>query len=160
MIARPYWIASQLAIVPRPQGDESLDDEMLALRAAGIDVVVSMLEKDEARRAGLEREAASAQENGLLFLNYAVPDGGVPLDTPSFLEFLKELENLLAQGKRVGVHCRGCIGRAPITVASLLIRSGIPSESAWLQISVARDCPVPDTTEQRDWVDRNMRPNL
>jgi protein-tyrosine phosphatase len=159
MIARPYWITSQLAIVPRPQGDDLLDDEMSALKEAGIDVVVSMLQKDEARQAGLEREASSAQENGLLFHNFPVPDRGVPLDASSFIEFLKELENLLVRGKRVGVHCRACIGRAPLTLASLLIRSGIPPRRAWLEISVARDCPVPDTTEQRDWVDRNMRPN-
>ena len=158
MIARPYWITSQLAIVPRPQGDDLLDDEMLALREAGIDVVVSMLQQDEARKAGLEREASSAQEKGLLFINFAVPDGSVPLDTSSFIEFLKVLENLLAQGKRVGIHCRASIGRSSVTSASLLIRSGIPSENAWIQISVARDCSVPDTTQQRDWVDRNMRP--
>jgi hypothetical protein len=40
-----------------------------------------------------------------------------------------------------------------------LIRSGIPLETAWLEISVARDCLVPDTEEQREWVDRTMRPN-
>ena len=159
MIARPYWITSQLAIVPRPQGDDLLDDEMSALKEAGMDVIVSMLQKDEARKAGLEREASSAQEKGLQFINFPVPDRGVPLDTSSFIEFLKDLESLLAQGKRVGVHCRASIGRSSVTSASLLIRSGIPSESAWLQISVARDCSVPDTTEQRDWVDRNMRSN-
>jgi len=159
MIARPYWITSQLAIVPRPQGDDLLDDEMLALKEAGIDVVVSMLQKDEARKAGLEREASSAEENGLLFHNFPVPDRGVPLDTSSFIEFLKGLESLLAQGKRIGVHCRASIGRSSVTSASLLIRSGIPFETAWLQISVARDCLVPDTEEQREWVDRTMRPN-
>jgi protein-tyrosine phosphatase len=159
MIARPYWITSQLAIVRRPQGDDLLDDEMSALKEAGMDVIVSMLQKDEARMAGLEREASSAQEKGLQFINFPVPDRGVPLDTSSFIEFLKDLESLLAQGKRVGVHCRASIGRSSVTSASLLIRSGIPSQSAWLQISVARDCSVPDTTEQRDWVDRNMRSN-
>jgi protein-tyrosine phosphatase len=159
MIARPYWITSQLAIVPRPQGDDLLDDEMSALKEAGMDVIVSMLQKDEARKAGLEREASSAQEKGLQFINFPVPDRGVPLDTSSFIEFLKDLESLLAQGKRVGVHCRASIGRSSVTSASLLIRSGIPSQSAWLQISIARDCSVPDTTEQRDWVDRNMRSN-
>jgi protein-tyrosine phosphatase len=159
MIVQPYWITSQLAIVPRPQGDDLLDDEMSALKEAGIDVVVSMLQKDEARKAGLEREASSAQEKGLQFINFPVPDRGVPLDTSSFLEFLKDLENLLAQGKRVGVHCRASIGRSSVTSASLLIRSGIPLETAWLQISVARDCLVPDTEEQREWVDRTMRPN-
>jgi protein-tyrosine phosphatase len=159
MIARPYWITSQLAIVRRPQGDDLLDDEMSALKEAGMDVIVSMLQKDEARKAGLEREASSAQEKGLQFINFPVPDRGVPLDTSSFIEFLKDLESLLALGKRVGVHCRASIGRSSVTSASLLIRSGIPSQSAWLQISVARDCSVPDTTEQRDWVDRNMRSN-
>jgi protein-tyrosine phosphatase len=159
MMARPYWITSQLAIVRRPQGDDLLDDEMSALKEAGMDVIVSMLQKDEARKAGLEREASSAQEKGLQFINFPVPDRGVPLDTSSFIEFLKDLESLLAQGKRVGVHCRASIGRSSVTSASLLIRSGIPSQSAWLQISVARDCSVPDTTEQRDWVDRNMRWN-
>jgi protein-tyrosine phosphatase len=159
MIARPYWITSQLAIVRRPQGGELLDDEMLALQEAGIDVVVSILEEEESRRAGLEREAFAAQAKGLKFLNFAVPDGGVPLDTTSFTEFLKDLESLLAHGKRIGIHCRASIGRSSVTSASLLIRSGVPPENACTQISVARDCEVPDTTEQRDWVDRNMRSN-
>jgi protein-tyrosine phosphatase len=159
MIARAYWITSQLAIVPRPQGDDLLDAEMSALKEAGIDVVVSMLQKDEARKAGLEQEASSAQGRGLQFINFPVPDRGVPLDTSSFIEFLKDLEDLLAQGRRVGVHCRASIGRSSVTSASLLIRSGVPLETAWLQISVARDCLVPDTEEQRDWVDRTMRPN-
>jgi hypothetical protein len=159
MIVRPYWITSQLAIVRRPQGGELLDDEMSALREAGIDVVVSMLQEEEARRAGLELEGFAAQGKGIEFVNFPIPDGGVPLDTTSFVEFLKALETLLADGKRVGVHCRASIGRSSVTSASLLIRSGIPPESAWLQISVARDCEVPDTTEQREWVDRNMRSN-
>src|ERR1700679_497754 len=120
MIAGPYWITTHLAIVRRPQGGELLDDEMLTLQEAGIDVVVSMLETEEARRAGLEREAFAAQAKGLKFVNFSVPDGGVPLDTTSFTEFLKDLENLLAHGKRVGVHCRASIGRSSVTSASLL----------------------------------------
>jgi protein-tyrosine phosphatase len=159
MIARPYWITNQLAIVPRPQGSELLDDEMSALQEAGIDVVVSMLETEEARKVGLEREAFAAQAKGLKFIHFAVPDGEVPLDIPSFTEFLKDLENLLAEGKRIGVHCFASIGRSSVTSASLLIRSGVPVESAWAQISIARDCSVPGTTKQRDWVDRNMRSN-
>jgi protein-tyrosine phosphatase len=109
---------------------------------------------------GLEREASSAQKASLQFINFAVPDHSVPLDTSSFIEFLKDLENLLARGKKIGVHCRACIGRASVTSASLLIRSGISPESAWLQISASRGCSVPDTIEQHDWVNRHMRPNL
>jgi protein-tyrosine phosphatase len=155
----PYWITDQLAIVLRPWGDHFLDDEMLALRAAGIDVVVSMLQKDEARDLGLAEEAFSAKRAGIIFANFAIPDRGVPLDKQSFEEFLTILEAHLANGKRIAIHCRGSIGRAPLTTASLLIRAGIPSESAWQQIAASRDCDVPDTEEQREWVDRHMRPN-
>lgn len=159
MIAAPYWINDQLAVALRPWGDNFLDDEMLALRAAGIDVVVSMLQKDEARDLGLAEEESSAKRAGLLFANFAIPDRGVPLDKQSFHEFLTTLEDHVANGRRVAVHCRGSIGRAPLTTASLLIRAGIPPEKAWQQIAASRDCPVPDTEKQREWVDRDIRPN-
>ncbi|RSL15727.1 hypothetical protein EDE15_1229 [Edaphobacter aggregans] len=159
MIAAPYWITDQLAIVLRPWGDNFLDDEMLALRTAGIDVVVSMLQKDEARDLGLADEEVSAKRAGLLFANFAIQDRSVPHDKQSFNEFLIILENHLANGKRIAIHCRGSIGRAPLTIASLLIRSGIPPETAWDHIAASRDCPVPDTEEQREWVDRHMRPH-
>ncbi len=159
MIAAPYWINDQLAIVLRPWGDNYLDSEMLALRVAGIDVVVSMLQQDEARDLGLAEEEISANRAGLLFANFAIPDGGVPQDKQSFHEFLATLEDHLANGRRIAIHCRGSIGRAPLTIASLLIRAGIPPEKAWQQIAASRDCPVPDTEEQREWVDRHMRPN-
>ena len=159
MIAPPYWITAQLAIVLRPWGDEELNDEMLALRTAGIDVVVSMLEKAEARNLGLAEEETCAKHAGLLFANFAIPDRDVPLDKESFFEFLTTIESHLSSGKRVAIHCRGSIGRAPLTTASLLVRSGIAPESAWLRIATSRDCPVPDTDEQREWVDRHVRPN-
>src|SRR6266567_4478713 len=109
MIAQPYWITSQLAIVPRPRGGDWLSDEMLALRQAGIDVVVSMLQEEEARELGLDREASSAQEKGLQFINFPVPDRGVPLDTSSFIEFLEELDrrdpkNAAADRARATIH--------------------------------------------------------
>jgi protein-tyrosine phosphatase len=158
MIARPYWITPQLAIVPRPRGSDWLDDEMIALREAGIDVVVSMLEKDEASELGLEREALSAEQANVIFVHFPISDRSTPSAVSAFKEFLKNLEHLLAHGKRVGVHCRASIGRSSITVVSLLLRSGVPFEDAWRQVSTARGCSVPDTSEQQEWVNRHMRP--
>jgi len=157
MIALPYWITAQLAIIPRPIGGNSLGAEMLFLREAGIDVVVSMLQKGEAQYLGLAEEETSAKQAGLLFINFPIPDGDLPPDKLRFNAFLSNLEAHLASGKRVGIHCRACIGRSAVTAASLLIRSGIPPESAWLQIATSRGYPVPDTIEQREWVDRNIR---
>jgi protein-tyrosine phosphatase len=160
MIARPYWITPQLAIVPRPRGGDWLDDEMVALREAGIDVVVSMLEENEASELGLQREAVSAEQSGVLFVSFPTSDRSTPSDVSAFEEFLKNLEYFLSHGKRVGVHCRASIGRSSVTVVSLLLRSGVPFEDAWRQVSTARGCPVPDTPDQQEWVNRHMRPKL
>ena len=64
MIATPYWITNQLAIVPRPRGGDWLEDEMDALREAGIDVVVSMLQENEASELGLQSEGEAARRSG------------------------------------------------------------------------------------------------
>lgn len=156
MVAEPYWITTQLAIVPRPHGGQRLGEEMLALREAGIDIVVSMLEEPEARELGLELEQAAAARAGLDFINFPIQDRGVP-NLQQFNQFLAELEKSIAEAKRIGVHCRGCIGRASVVSASLLIRSGIPAEEAWDQIETARGSPVPDTLEQLEWVRRYIR---
>jgi protein-tyrosine phosphatase len=158
MVAEPYWINRQLAIIPRPRGGDWLDDEMMALRAAGVDIVVSMLEKAEAAEVGLEQEGAAAERTGLRFVNFPITDRSVPSNVPRFETFLIELRREIETGKRVGVHCRACIGRASLTAASLLIQSGISAEAAWMKVEAARGCSVPDTREQREWVDRNMRP--
>ena len=158
MNAKPYWITNHLAIILCPWGDHFLNDEMQDLRTAGIDVVVSMLQPQEARNLGLAEEAAAAQRAGLLFANFAIQDSGVPHDKESFLEFLTTIEDHLASGRRIAIHCRGSIGRAPLTTASLLIRSGTPPETAWSHIAALRGSPVPDTKEQRKWVDQHIEP--
>ncbi len=156
-VASPYWVNQQVAIVPRPRGGDWVDDEMAALRAAGVGVVVSMLEESEAVELGLEAEGDAASKAEIEFVSFPIPDRSVPTKTLRFEEFLTGLERHLAAGKRVGVHCRACIGRSSVVVGSLLIRSGLPSSEVWRTISDARGFPVPDTEEQREWVERHMR---
>jgi len=158
MIVPPCWITPQLAIIPRPEGEDSLADEMQALRQANIDVVVSMLENHEAVELGLKKERRAAEHAGMVFEHFPIVDHSVPKSTESFLKFLSLLEHHLANGKRIGVHCRACIGRSSVVTASLLVRSGIPLEEAWTTIAIARRYPVPDTAEQAAWVSQNIRP--
>lgn len=158
MIAQPFWINSQLAIIPRPRGGDWLDDEMLALRASGIDVLVSMIEHSEANELGLGREEASSTQAGMHFVHFPIPDRETPPDLKTFESFLANLEANMANGKRIGIHCRGCIGRASVVAASLMARAGITHGQVWRQIAAARGCEVPDTREQREWVNRHMGP--
>jgi protein-tyrosine phosphatase len=92
----------------------------------------------------------------MAFINFPIQDRGVP-DLQKFDQFLANLEKQLADSKRIGVHCRGCIGRASVVAASLLIRSGISAADASSQVEIARDAPVPDTLEQLEWVNRHIR---
>ena len=157
MVAEPFWITERIAIVPRPSGGDRLDDEMEGLREAGIDVLVSMLEQSEAEELGLEEEAAAALKSGVLFLNYPIPDRRVPGDKQAFADFLAALESLIARGKKIGIHCRACIGRSSVLAASLLVRSGVAEREVWQRIEAARGMPVPDTAEQRRWVSQMAR---
>jgi hypothetical protein len=157
VIAYPYWINQQIAIVPRPKGEDSLEDEMNALREAGIDVVASMLEENEIIQFGLQHEQSAAERAEIIFINFPVPVLGVPLETTTFAEFLVKIEEHLAAGRRVGIHCQASIGRSSVVATSLLIRSGISPDEAWTHVSIARENQVPDTPEQRAWVNANIQ---
>ena len=52
----PVEAAGKLAIVARPRGGDWLEDEVRALREAGITVLVSMLTAEEGEELGLQAE--------------------------------------------------------------------------------------------------------
>jgi protein-tyrosine phosphatase len=158
MSVQPYWINSRFAIIPRPRGSQMLDYEMQAVAKAGVNVVVSLLPEIEAAKLGLAREAEAAAQAGLDFVSFPIPDGELPADKEQFHVLLATVAEMLANGKRVGIHCRASIGRSSVAAASVLIRAGIPSATAWKKVEDARQFPVPDTQEQRDWVDQNISP--
>lgn len=153
----PYWIKTndvRLAITPRPRGEDWILDDLRLLKRARIDVVVSALTVAEAEELGLLEEGQHCQSAGLEFLSFPIEDRSVP---PSFNEFdglLNTLSEFLRKGRAVGVHCRAGIGRSSMIVASVLIRYGLSVDSAFRAIQEARGCSVPDTPEQRHWVER------
>lgn len=151
-----FWIEGNprpgLAIVARPMGEEWLEPELRRISESGIDTVVSLLEPDEAEILGLAEERATAERLGLEFLSYPIRDGQVPWDVKRFRGFVRDLSERLASGEHIGVHCRGCIGRATITAACSLIHRGWDARDALEAIAEARGYAVPDTVEQEDWI--------
>ena len=156
MRATVYWIESnwpgKLAIIPRPRGGDWLEDEACAWKEAGLDVIVSLLEKDEAADLDLSAEAELSKAAGLEFISFPIVDRSIPISRSAALALLQDLARLLASGKNVGVHCRQGIGRSALIVASLLVQSALSPEAAFQRVSAARGCVVPETAEQRDWV--------
>jgi protein-tyrosine phosphatase len=151
-----YWIdgpwPGRLAILPRPRGGDWLEDEIRSWQQANLDVVVSLLTRDEVVDLDLDREAELCQASSIQFISFPVADRSVPSSQKATLELVRSLDKILTDGKSLGIHCRQGVGRSAIIAACLLIFSGIDPELALQHMSVARGCAVPETAEQREWV--------
>jgi len=151
-----FWIDGNppptLAVVLRPRGGDWLEDELRKLRSGGIQTIVSLLEENEASWLGLAEEGPLARTLGMEFLSYPIPDTHIPSDATGFRYFVASLVSRLRRGERIGVHCRGSIGRSTLTAAAALIHLGWKPANALAAIQRARGCPVPDTEEQQSWI--------
>jgi protein-tyrosine phosphatase len=151
-----FWIDGDppagLAVVTCPRPTEWLPHEIRHLRLAGIETLVSLLEPREAEWLGLAGEGREAVKAGIDFLSFPIPDTTVPLNVAQFRAFVSELARRLQKGERIGVHCRGSIGRATVTAACTLIHLGWKPSLALSAVEATRGCPVPDTEEQRRWI--------
>ncbi len=150
------WIKSnppvRLAIVLRPPGGNELHDAMQRIKQAGVRTLVSLLEPHEDELLGLTEESHIAEEIGLHFLNYPIPDTKVPHDVAHFRAFVSGLADRLRSGESVGIHCRGCIGRATILAACILMHMGLKPMDAVVAVEAARGCTVPNNSEQLSWI--------
>jgi protein-tyrosine phosphatase len=142
----------KVSIMARPRGGDWLFDEVKALRASGVDILVSLLTSAEVREFDLAEEAAFCHQQGITYLSLAITDRSVPpFSEPTFL-FLKQLGASLSEGKHLTFHCRHGLGRAVLMAASVLVLTGLAPEQAFDLLSRARGYAVPETEEQRAWV--------
>ena len=154
----PFWIetgtAMRLAIVPRPRGNDWLEDEVTQMKRAGVDVLVSMLQPDEATELGLSTEAKLCAAGGIQFRSFPIPDRETPPSTEAFAKFVQELRVEVHAGRSVAVHCRASIGRSSLPLAALLTAEGYTADDAFRRLTTARGLQVPDTPDQIRWVER------
>lgn len=128
--------------------------EVRAWQEAGIDAVVSPLAPSEEWELGLEREAEVSQTAGIRFFAFPIPDRQTPTSTEKLRRLSGQLLALLGAGESVAIHCRQSVGRSALLAAALLVEAAVSPEEAFRRIAEARGCPVPDTPEQRAWVDK------
>jgi protein-tyrosine phosphatase len=162
MIPDLFWIAGpwsgRLAIATRPRGGDWLEDEVSGWRRADIHVVVSLLESDEAGQLGLSEESRVAEADGIRFISFPIPDRGIPASVPATIALMASIAGALEEGKNVAVHCRQGIGRSGLIAAGILATSGANPDDAIRAVSSARGLAVPETSEQRLWVQRLKTP--
>ena len=143
--------AGELSVMAKPVSGEWIEDEFQGLKMLGVDVIVSLLELAEAREVGLSEELDLCLKNGIEFINFPIPDRGLP-DTEKAKVLSKQLLSEINGGKHIVIHCRAGIGRTGIISGAVLKESGIDTKSAIDIISESRGVQVPDTIEQENWL--------
>jgi protein-tyrosine phosphatase len=153
----PTATPGKLFVMPRPRAGDWLEDEVRNWRRAGADIVVSLLDDGEVAELGLEAEPTECQRVGIDFRRFPIPDRGLPPTGPEFGDLVTALVAGLSAGRSVGLHCRIGVGRSALVAACVLVRLGQVPDASWVAIEKARGRAVPDTPEQRAWVETWVR---
>jgi protein-tyrosine phosphatase len=126
---------------------------MLQWKRDGVDTVLSLLEPAEANELDLSLERDAVRNHGMDFLSIPIQDRNVPASRLEFTEQLERVERELDSGRNVVLHCRQGIGRTGLVAATLLMMRGMSPAAAVARLSAARGIPVPETPEQRLWLE-------
>lgn len=159
MATKLYWLdgpwPGRLAMAARPRGGDWLHDDIVGWKRAGVNAVLSLLTRDEERDLELGEETTEAKAQGIEFISFPIPDRQVPSSETGLVRTLERLDDALSSGKNVVVHCRQGVGRSGLIATCLLVRKGMSPDAAVESVSGARGVSVPETNEQRDWIDRH-----
>ncbi|WP_293910162.1 cyclin-dependent kinase inhibitor 3 family protein [Deinococcus sp.] len=117
--------------------ERDLSADFAALKTAGVDLLVNLMELPEGLRYGMADYDAEAERLGLAVRRFPIVDVKVPSDIQAFSELVSELHAELTSGKTVVVHCLGGKGRSGTLAACLLIYGGMNAEDA---ITLTRRC--------------------
>jgi protein-tyrosine phosphatase len=158
MFVTIYWIdtsaSGRLGIMARPRGDDWLEDEICFLESSGVNLLVSLLTDAEQLELGLLDEGMYCAQHQMSYITFPIQDRQTPPLTHTTGMILQQLAHALNDGKTIVIHCRMGIGRAAVIAASILAVNGLSVDAAFTAITIARGCPVPDTPEQRTWVEQ------
>jgi protein-tyrosine phosphatase len=152
-----HWVdgpwPGKLAVAARPRGGDWLEDEIANWHRAGIDTVLSLLTSEEEQSLDLTSEASAVKAQGMHFMQLPIADRQVPGSETEVSAALEKLNARLSSGRNVIVHCRQGVGRSGLVAACLLVTNGLDAKTAVKKVSTARGVPIPETKEQRQWID-------
>lgn len=147
-----YWIHQSLGIMPAPAGDELLPGEIQKLRDIGVQVLVSLLPREESASLGLERQDELCKESRIKLIRFAIKDFSVPVDIEAASIAVSMVSEALMNNQKTVVHCRGGIGRSSLFAGAVLVKNGESWNNAFEQIGRCRGCKVPETEQQAEWL--------
>jgi hypothetical protein len=121
------WGAGRPSYPDEPPTPHAVAAGVRGWRAAGVNLVVSLIEDWEvARRApGL---FDTVIHEGLALRRFPIPDFGVPGDAAAFEALLADVVRRLDAGDGILVHCNAGLGRTAVVLASVLRIQGLATD--------------------------------
>jgi protein-tyrosine phosphatase len=147
---------------PGAPNDAAAREKLAACLNAGISSFVDLTEAGELRPyEPVLRELAAARGVGVEYRRLPIRDVSV-CEVPHMRTLLDTIDDDLAAGRTVYVHCWGGVGRTGITVGSWLVRHGATGDEALATVGrlfstmspakLRRHGGSPQTREQREFV--------
>jgi hypothetical protein len=162
-IAESYWVLPGRLLAgeyPGEYDEETTRKRLDALIEAGFDTFIDLTEPNEtAPYAGILKEAASAYGVEAGYSRFPIGDFGLPA-AGQMNSVLDAIDEGLAAGHKIYLHCWGGIGRTGTTVGCYLVRHGRASSEAldqlaawWKRVPKSRYHPhSPETSRQMDFI--------
>lgn len=131
---RSYWVLTNKLLageIPSSKTESRKIDKINNLLDCNIDVIINLMEVVEKNFSDevledysitLYKEAAKKNKK-IEMLRFAIKDLNIPSET-FMVEILNKIDEQIALGKRVYVHCWGGVGRTGTVIGCYLIRNG------------------------------------
>lgn len=144
--------------IARPRGGDWLEVDLRRFQEQGVNIVVSLLTHPEVQELSLHDEQDLCEGLGLKFYSFPITDRGLPKDREAFLNLAADLKRAIESGAQAVFHCRAGLGRAPLLGCAVLSHSGLEPSDCWALLESCRGQKVPDTEEQKHWLNDSQDP--
>ena len=129
----------------------NVDDDLAALRAAGIVRLVLLVDDRELDRWGDPSLVERAAELGIEVDRHPITDGSTPVDNAAMRAILASIAEARGRGQ-VAVACMGGVGRSGTVVACALVGAGWDANAAIGHVRRLRHPTAVETPAQEAFV--------
>lgn len=133
--------------------NRDLEKDLATIRAWGGSILISLIEEHEYVELEVTELPRACAQHGIAWHGLPIVDGAIP-DTAweeNWIKIRLSLHQVLRNGGRIVIHCKGGLGRTGLLAARILIEFGMSPDEAIKQVRQARPGAI-ETIEQERYI--------